>query len=114
MTIFFASQNQGKIAEAFDLFMASGHQLFTFNDQNLLKAKGIIFPNDFSIEESGATLAENALLKAKAVAEISQLPTLADDSGLLLDAFPGFPGVKSNRWHEGSDQDRNRALLKKL
>lgn len=57
-------------------------------------------------EEVGATLAENALLKARYYFERSHLPTLADDGGLEVDALGGEPGVRSHRWLEGVNDDR--------
>lgn len=114
MTIFFASQNQGKIAEVAKIFAKSKHQLITLNDQNAWKKLGLSLDSSLEVAETGQTLADNALLKAQTWANLTHLPTLADDSGLLLNAFPGFPGVASNRWLEGSDDDRNRAILAKL
>jgi XTP/dITP diphosphohydrolase len=69
---------------------------------------------DVDVEETGSTLKENALLKAQYFVDRTQLLTLADDSGLLVEALDGFPGVKSNRWLDGSDHDCNLALLKKM
>jgi len=57
-----------------------------------------------SVEEMGKTFEENAILKAKAYAEVSGLMTLADDGGFEIDALQGEPGVKSHRWVH-SDQD---------
>lgn len=67
-----------------------------------------------SVEETGTTYAENALLKARAWAEALDLPSLADDSGLEVDALGGAPGVHSARVVPGSDGDRNRWLLERL
>lgn len=68
------------------------------------------------VDETGATLEENATLKAETYASISGLPTLADDSGLEVDALGGEPGVRSARYAgEGAtDQDRIDLLLKNL
>ncbi len=57
-------------------------------------------------DETGATLEENALLKARYYFERAQLPTLADDGGLEVDALGGEPGVRSHRWLEGVNDDR--------
>ncbi len=57
-------------------------------------------------DETGTTLAENALLKARYYFERSHLPTLADDGGLEVDALGGEPGVRSHRWLEGVNDDR--------
>lgn len=69
-----------------------------------------------TVEETGATFAENAILKAIAFAEASHELALADDSGLEVDALNGEPGVYSNRWAgEGvSPAERNRLLLERL
>jgi XTP/dITP diphosphohydrolase len=62
--------------------------------------------------ESGATFAENALLKARDAALASGLPAVADDSGLTVDALNGMPGVLSARWSgRHGDDDANTALL---
>ena len=62
--------------------------------------------------ESGATFAENALLKARDAAHATGLPAVADDSGLAVDALNGMPGVLSARWSgRHGDDDANTALL---
>ena len=65
------------------------------------------------VEEVGATFAENARLKASALAQATRLPALADDSGLCVAALDGAPGLYSARWAgEGAtDTDRNTRLL---
>lgn len=56
------------------------------------------------VEETGSTFEENAIKKAKEYAKLSNLPTLADDGGLEIDALGGAPGVHSHRWvHENKD-----------
>ena len=69
------------------------------------------------VEEDGATLDENALLKARAFARWSGLPTIADDGGLEIDALGGEPGVRSRRWIEGreaSDEELIAYTLERL
>src|ERR1017187_5468183 len=56
------------------------------------------FPCAPDVGETGTTFADNALLKARAVAEFTGLPAVADDSGLCVDALNGMPGVLSARW----------------
>lgn len=65
-------------------------------------------------EEVGETFAANAYTKAKYYAQYWSGPVLADDSGLEVVALNNQPGVKSNRWLAGSDQDRNKAILARL
>jgi XTP/dITP diphosphohydrolase len=64
--------------------------------------------------EDGATFEENAEKKARAYAEASGLPALADDSGLCVDALGGRPGVHSARYAEGDDRARYEKLLAEL
>lgn len=70
------------------------------------------FPEVPDIPETGATFAENAALKARAVAARTGLPAVADDSGLCVDALNGMPGVLSARWSgRHGDDAANLALL---
>jgi XTP/dITP diphosphohydrolase len=81
---------------------------------------GIVFPDALGIaldvEEDGATFRENAAKKALALSRESGLPTLADDSGLEVDALGGLPGVRSARWAgpDADDPKRRAFLLEKL
>ena len=85
--IVLASSNQGKLAELRDLL----------GDLRIsLVAQGELGIGD--IEETGATFVENALLKARHAAQASDLPALADDSGLCVDALDGAPGLRSARY----------------
>ena len=72
------------------------------------------YPATEAPDEDGATMAQNARIKAQFYAAHFGKVVLADDSGLEVDALDGEPGVHSARWHEGSDADRNCALLDKL
>jgi XTP/dITP diphosphohydrolase len=76
------------------------------------------FPDDLGIHldvrEDGTTYAENAYKKAEGYARASGLPTLADDSGLEVDALGGAPGIHSARYAPGSDSDRVATLLSQL
>ena len=73
---------------------------------------------DFEVEETGTTFAENAYLKAAAVVEATGVAAIADDSGLMVDALNGEPGVYSARYapggHDASDKEKYEYLLKKL
>lgn len=64
--------------------------------------------------EDGETFLENAFKKAREIAEISGAASLADDSGICVDALDGAPGVYSARFSGGDDEDNNRLLLEKL
>lgn len=101
-----ASNNPGKLKEYADLLDRLPVTLTSPVQEGL----------SLAVDESGATFAENAILKARAYAEASGLLTLADDSGLEVDALDGAPGVRSARYAgEGaSDEDRYRLLLRNL
>ena len=80
-------------------------------------ADEIIFAPEISrmvVDETGRTYAENAMLKARAWAEKSGLPCLADDSGLEVDALNGAPGLYSARVIDGGDSDHALWLLRQL
>ncbi len=62
-------------------------------------------------DENGKTFAENALIKARAVAKLTKLPVLADDTGLCVDALGGLPGVYSARYAEEHNDAKNRQKL---
>lgn len=67
------------------------------------------------IDENGETFYENALIKAKTVSEKLNLPVIADDSGLCVDALNGAPGIYSARYAgDGDDEHNNQLLLKNL
>ena len=70
---------------------------------------------DFEIEETGATFYDNALIKAKTVAETLKCAALADDSGICVDALDGAPGIYSARYAgDGDDEHNNDLLLKNM
>ena len=74
------------------------------------------FPCAPDVAETGATFADNALLKARAIAAFTWLPAVADDSGICADALNGMPGVLSARWsgRHGDDQANLDLLLAQL
>ena len=104
------------------LFLATGNADKVLEIRNKFSELDleILCPEDLDIEldveETGETLEENALLKARAGMEKSGLLTLADDTGLEVDALEGRPGIYSARFagEDASYEDNNRYLLKKL
>jgi XTP/dITP diphosphohydrolase len=98
--IVLASGNQGKIKEI----------------QAILSQQTIVTQKEFNIqeaEETGSTFIENAIIKARHAALHSNLPAIADDSGLIVDALKGAPGVISARYagEQASDQQNLDKLL---
>jgi len=85
-----ATRNKGKIAEFERMLNA-----YSSNIQVLGLAD---FPDLPDVDETGSTFIENSLLKAREVSAFTQLPALADDSGLCIDALNGDPGIFSARW----------------
>ncbi|MEU7906984.1 RdgB/HAM1 family non-canonical purine NTP pyrophosphatase [Actinoplanes sp. NPDC049118] len=69
------------------------------------------FPGYPDVPETGLTFGENALIKAREGASRTGLPTVADDSGLSVDALNGMPGVFSARWSGGGDDNANLDLV---
>ena len=88
--IVLATQNKGKIAE-FERLLAE-----FVSDVQVLGLRD--FPDLPDIAETGESFIENSLLKARGICEFTQLPTLADDSGLCIDYLNGDPGIYSARW----------------
>lgn len=100
-TLVIASNNAGKIREFRAIFEPKGIKIKTLAD----------FPTLPAIAETGKTFTENATIKAKTVAHATQLPVLADDSGLMVDALDGEPGIYSARYAGDHDDAKNRAKL---
>lgn len=100
-----ASRNQGKIDELQPLLAPLGIELISQADLGIA-----------SVEETGLTFVENALLKARYVSEQSGLPALADDSGLSVDALNGAPGIYSARiaGNDASDSEKVQVLLQQM
>jgi non-canonical purine NTP pyrophosphatase (RdgB/HAM1 family) len=76
---------------------------------------GVVTPDDLglavAVDETGVTFAENAVLKAEAFCAASGLPSLADDSGLVVDALGGEPGIHSARYGGPGLTDKDRTAL---
>ena len=106
MKILIASRNRGKIRELDRLLSA----YVTGTKIELLSLDDVGFEGE--IEENGTSFQENALIKARAGAGFSGLLTVADDSGLAVDALGGAPGIYSARYAgEGHDDEANNRLL---
>ena len=103
-----ATNNPHKLVELTRILVAAGVPA------ELLGLGG--FPGAPEVRETGATFAENALLKARAIADFTGLPAVADDSGLCVDAMNGMPGVLSARWsgRHGDDAGNLRLVLGQL
>lgn len=106
-TFLIASKNKGKIKEFSRILAPLGIKIVTESDANITLD---------DIEETGLTFYENARAKALAACKRSGLPSIADDSGLVVKALNGAPGVFSARFAgEGaSDDDNINLLLKKM
>jgi XTP/dITP diphosphohydrolase len=105
--ILIATNNKGKVKELQDLLKDTGIELITPADIGL----------NLEVEEDGATYAENASKKAIAFAHASGLISLADDSGLEVDALDGAPGLYSARYHPkpgANDADRRTYMIENL
>lgn len=101
--IIIASGNKGKIKEAQEI-------LKEFKVISI-KELGI----DIEVEEDKETFEGNAIKKAETIAkELNGKMCIADDSGIEIEYLDGFPGVRTKRWHQGSDRERNLAILEKM
>ena len=106
-TLLIATGNPGKLREYRGLLKDASYNLVSLNDAGITS----------EVEETGDTFAENAWLKAAGYAGMSGLLTLADDSGLEVDALGGEPGVRSARYGGDAcrtDADRVDLLLRNL
>ena len=103
--IVLASNNPGKVSEIHELL----------KDVNLEVVSQSEYDVD-SVEETGLTFIENAIIKARYAALKTGLPAIADDSGIEVDALNGAPGIYSARFsgEDASDKDNNKKLLQEL
>ena len=106
MKIVLASHNQGKLQEMRPILAEYGVELVLQSELGM----------HIEVEETGTTFRENALLKAHAVVKATGMPAISDDSGLMVDALNGAPGVYTARYGgEGlTDVERYRLLLSSL
>jgi len=99
-TVVLATRNAAKLRELARILGAEDHA-------TQIRLAGLDeFPGAPDVPETGATFEENALLKARAIADYTGLPAVADDSGLCVDALNGMPGVLSARWAGGHGDDQ--------
>ena len=101
MRFVLATHNPGKLREMGEILKDFGIEVVSPRDLGLT----------VDVEETGTTFAENALLKAKAICKEANLPAIADDSGLCVDALNGAPGVYSARYGGEGLDDRGRYML---
>ncbi len=106
MKIFLATGNKHKIKEIEKIFKMDNVEILSIND-------GIEIPE---VEEDGTTFEENSKKKALEIAKFTNMITIADDSGLCVDALNGAPGVYSARYagEHGNDLDNNKKLVREL
>lgn len=105
MKVVLASGNKGKLNEFNQLLASLNMEVLPQSDFNVA-----------SVEETGLTFVENAILKARYASKISGLPAIADDSGLEVDALKGLPGIYSARYagEAANDAANNEKLLREL
>lgn len=107
MRFIIASNNKKKLTELKTILSGFGAQVVSQSEAGL----------HIEAEETGSTFEENALIKARAACDALGEPSIADDSGLVVDALGGQPGVYSARYGGiscGSDEDRVSLLLKNM
>lgn len=98
-----ATGNKGKIEEIKSIF--KDYKVISYKELNV----------SIDVVEDADTFAENALKKAKTGAKaLAPSLCIADDSGISIETFNGWPGVITKRWMKGTDHDRNLAIIKKM
>lgn len=101
MKLLIASNNQHKIDEIKQIFGNKFEQILSLSEAGIV----------CDPEENGKTFLDNALIKVRAVAKLTDMPVLGDDTGLCVDALNGAPGVHSARFAGDHDNAKNRAKL---
>lgn len=98
-----ASNNQGKIREIKSIF--NNEEIISLKEANV----------DIDVVEDADSFYGNALKKAKEIYEITKQPVIADDSGICLEAFDGWPGVLTHRFagEEATEEERNQIMVEK-
>jgi XTP/dITP diphosphohydrolase len=104
--IIFASQNDGKVKEVVQILNSLGTEIISLTDLN----------EQIEIIEDGDSFEANAIIKARQVYNKFKLPTIADDSGLVVEQLNGAPGIYSARYagEDGNDEANNKKLLDQL
>ncbi|MBQ6015737.1 MAG: RdgB/HAM1 family non-canonical purine NTP pyrophosphatase [Bacteroidales bacterium] len=104
MKLIFATANPGKLREAREILEPHGFEVVSPYDLGLTKEQ-------VDVEETGKTFEENAIIKVQNLWQLTGLPCFADDSGLVVDALGGAPGIYSARYAslDGSGEDHNFA-----
>lgn len=102
-----------------EIIIASGNKSKIKEAQEILKEYKIIPMQELGIEreveEDQETFLKNAIKKAETIAkELEEKWCIADDSGIEIEYLNGFPGAYTKRWHEGTDRERNLAIIEKL
>lgn len=107
MKLVAATQNKHKLEEIYKIIKDFDMELVPMNEAGL---------GDLDIEETGTTLEENSLLKAQTVCDLTGCAAVADDTGLMVDALDGAPGVYSARYagEHGNDAENRRLLLENM
>lgn len=101
--IIIASGNKGKIKEAQEIL--DEYKIISLNEMGI----------NIDVGEDKNTFEGNAIKKAETIAkELNGKLCIADDSGIEIEYLDGFPGVLTKRWHNGTDRERNLAIIEKL
>ena len=102
LKLIFATGNAGKLREAREILGPAGIEVVSPYDLGLTKEQ-------VDVEETGSTFEENAVIKVQNLWKLTGLPCFADDSGLVVDALGGAPGIYSARYAslDGSGEDHN-------
>jgi len=106
MKILIGTNNENKLKQFQRIFRNLG------SDIELISLKEVGITSD--AEEDEDNLLANAKKKAKFYADVSGMITLADDTGLFIDALGGEPGVHAKRWHEGTEKDRYLKIMERM
>lgn len=106
MKILIGTNNNNKLGQFIKIFGDLDKSL------ELLSLQDLAIDDD--IKEDKDSLLENAKKKARYYGEKTNIPTLADDTGLFIDALNGEPGIHAKRWFDGTEKDRYMKILEKM